>query len=71
MLASKVSNLEKIFKCIYIATDKKGIHILFFLFLDENICCWYSLEAPRRGASNEHHNICFRREIRKISAFFE
>ena len=37
-----------------------------FLFLDENICCGYSLEAPRRGASNEYHNICFRQEIRKI-----
>ena len=23
-----------------------------FLFLNENICCGYSLEAPRRGASN-------------------
>ena len=25
-----------------------------FLFLDENICCGHSLEAPRRGASNEY-----------------
>ena len=25
-----------------------------FLFLNENICCGYSLEAPRRGASNEY-----------------
>ena len=25
-----------------------GIHIIFFLFLHENICCGYSLEAPRR-----------------------
>ena len=24
------------------------------------------LEAPRRGTSNEYHNICFRGEIRKI-----
>ena len=40
-------------------------HILFFLFLYENICCGYSLEAPRRGASDEYHNICFRAEIRK------
>ena len=31
-----------------------GIYIIFFLFLDENICYGYSLEAPRRGASNEH-----------------
>ena len=22
-----------------IATDKRGIHIIFFLFLDENKCC--------------------------------
>ena len=26
---------------------------------------WHSLEAPHRGASNEHHKICFRGEIRK------
>ena len=25
-----------------------------FLFLLENICCGYSLEVPRRGASNEY-----------------
>ena len=32
-----------------------------FLFFHEiNIYCAYSLEAPRRGASNEYHNICFR-----------
>ena len=44
---------------IYIATDKRGIHIIFFLFLHENICCWYSLEAPRRGASNEYQQHMF------------
>ena len=22
-----------------------GIHIIFFLFLKKNICCWYSLEV--------------------------
>ena len=27
--------------------------LTFFLFLHESICCRYSLEAPRRGASNE------------------
>ena len=27
---------------------------IFFLFLHENICCGYSLEAPRWGASNEY-----------------
>ena len=25
-----------------------------FLFLHENICCGYQLEAPHRGASNEY-----------------
>ena len=38
----------------HIASDKRGIHIIFFLFLHENICCGYSLEAPRLGASNEY-----------------
>ena len=28
--------------------------LISFLFLNKNICCGYSLEAPRRGASNEH-----------------
>ena len=32
---------------LFIATDKRGIHIIFFLFLHETICCGYSLEAPR------------------------
>ena len=27
---------------------------MVFLFLNKNICCGYSLEAPRRGASNEY-----------------
>ena len=27
--------------------------LIFFLFLHEKICCGYSLEGPRRGASNE------------------
>ena len=54
----------------HIATDKRGDPHNIFVFLHENICCGYSLEAPRRGASNEYHNICFRGEIRKISAFF-
>ena len=28
--------------------------IIFFLFLPVNICCGYSIEAPRRGASIEY-----------------
>ena len=31
----------------------------FFLFLHKNICCGYSLEATRQGASNKYpqHNV--------------
>ena len=25
----------------------------------QNIDCGYSLEPPRRGGSNEYHNLCF------------
>ena len=39
-----------------------------FLFLHENICCGYSLEAPCRGASNEYPQYMFCGEIRKISS---
>ena len=42
----KVSFLRYIFFHKSIATDKRGIHIIFFLFLHKNICCEYSLEAP-------------------------
>ena len=45
-----------------IGLDKSEYQVIFVLFLHENICCGYSLEAPRRGASNEYHNICFRGE---------
>ena len=27
---------------------------IFFLFLNKNICCGYSLEAPQQGASNKY-----------------
>ena len=37
------------------------LHI-FALYID----CEYSLEPPRRGGSNEYHNLCFWAEIRKI-----
>ena len=43
---------------ITIATDKARFSsekmLISFLFLHENICCGYSLEAPRQGASNEY-----------------
>ena len=33
--------------------------LIFFLFLHESICCWYSLEAPNGGASNEYPQYMF------------
>ena len=35
----------------------KSIQIKGSLFLHENICCGYSLEAPLEGTSNEYHNL--------------
>ena len=32
----------------------------------QNIDCRYSFEPPRRGGSNEYHNLCFWAEITKI-----
>ena len=40
---------------ITIVPDKWGVHIyiyFFSIFLQEIICCGYSLKAPRRDASN-------------------
>ena len=45
-----------------------GVYISFFLFLLENIHCEYSLEPPRRGGSNEYHNLC--RNMKKVSEIF-
>ena len=35
-----------------------GVYIIF-LISAQNIDCGYSLEPPRRGGSNEYHNLCF------------
>ena len=34
-----------------------GVYIIFLILL-KNIDCGYSLEPPRRGGSNEYHNLC-------------
>ena len=52
-----------------LAPDKRGYQEYVFLFLHEIICCGYSIELPRRGASDEFHSICFRGEIRKYQEF--
>ena len=38
---------------------------IFFLFRDKNICCGYSLEAPRQGTSNEYPQHMFLLENKK------
>ena len=57
-------------ECNFIATDKRGIHIIFFLFLHENICCGTHQKRLGEALLMNTHNICFCGEIRKISAFF-
>ena len=46
------------------------IRDIFFLLFLKNICCGYSLEAPRQGTSNEYHDICFHGKIKKNSINF-
>ena len=40
--------------------------LIFFPVSAQNIDCGYSLEPPRRGGSNEYHNLCLGAEIREI-----
>ena len=68
-------------KCeLGIAIDRNGIQIpiylislvsryLLILFLHENICCEYSLDASLWDASNEHHVKCLREKLRKLLPF--
>ena len=45
--------------------------MIFFLFLHKNTCCWYSLEVPPRGASNEYpQNMFLWRNKKDISIFW-
>ena len=43
--------------------------VIFTLFVHENICCRYSLEAPRRGASNEYPQHMYSRRNKKYQYF--
>ena len=52
-----------------IALDKRGIHVIFFFFLHENICFGYSLEVSQGGTSNEYHNIVFVEKLDKYQYF--
>ena len=54
-------------KCI--ATDKREYPHNIFLY--ENICCGYSLEAPQRGASNEYPQHMFSWRNKKDISIFQ
>ena len=41
-----------------------GVYIIF-LISAQNIDFVYSLEPPRRGGSNEYHNLCFEQKYEK------
>ena len=45
--------------------------MIFFLFLNENICCGYSLEAPRQGASIEYPQHMFSLRNKKDIGIFQ
>ena len=45
--------------------------MIFFLLLNENICCGYSLEVPHRGTSNEYlQHMFLLRNKKDISIFW-
>ena len=45
-----------------------GIYIIFLISVP-NIDCGYSLEPPRRGGSNEYHNLCFEQKYEKYQNY--
>ena len=46
-----------------------GVYIIF-LISSKNIDCGHSLEPPRRGGSNEYHNLCFEQKYEKNIRIF-
>ena len=45
-----------------------GLYIIFLISV-QNIDCGYPLEPPRRGGSNEYHNLCFEQKYEKYWSF--
>ena len=54
------------------AQNERGINVIFFLFVHENICCGYSLEVPYQGASNEYlqHMVSWTNEKKMSDSIF-
>ena len=47
----------------------RGVYIIFHIST-QNIDCWYSLEPPQRGGSNEYPQSCFEQKYEKCQGFF-
>ena len=45
-----------------------GVYIIL-LISAQNIDIVFSLESPRRGGSNEYHNLCFEQKYEKYQSF--
>ena len=54
--------------CYIVKLGFTGVYIIF-LISAQNIDCAYSLEPPRRGGSNEYHNLCFVQKYEKYQNF--
>ena len=70
---SNFRSFNPTYLCLYKsrAPDRKSIKKIFFLFLHKNICCGYSLEVPRQGASNEYpQHMCLWRNKKDINNFW-
>ena len=50
---------------------KLGFTGVYIIFLLKNVDCGYSLEPPRRGGSNEYHNLCFEQKYEKYQFLSE
>ena len=55
---------------IYIGLDKRGYQANGFLISKQKHMLWYSLEAPRQGASNEYPQHMFLSRNKKNIATF-
>ena len=59
----KISDDHQLLPCLANMMKHRSIwpdiHIIFFLYLHENVSCGYSLEVPHWGTLMSTHNICF------------
>ena len=54
--------------CYIVKLGFTGVYIIF-LISAQNMDCRYSLEQPRRGGSNEYHNLSFEQKYENNQNF--